>query len=87
MKKRKYVKPAIDAIRIEMESFIAVSADLDNTLQPGDSGTFTPTDPDRPRRRGLPHAGQRQAQHVGRLVGSGRRMTRKPTNNPKKKRQ
>ena len=46
MKKRKYVKPAIDAIRIEMESFIAVSADLDNTLQPGDSGTFTPTDPD-----------------------------------------
>lgn len=46
MKKRKYVKPAIDAIRIEMESFIAVSANLDNTLQPGDSGTFTPTDPD-----------------------------------------
>lgn len=46
MKKRKYVKPAIDAIRIEMESFIAVSADLDNTLQPGDSDTFTPTDPD-----------------------------------------
>lgn len=45
MKKRKYVKPAIDAIRIETESFIAVSAKLDNTLQPGDPGTFTPTDP------------------------------------------